>query len=176
MEGKLPKLLTKIEYARHRGVVPSQITKAVQSGKITTVMVNGREMIDPDLADRQMQENTAPWNDKKQKEDEAPNPKLPSYAVSRQYKEAMNAKILEIELDLKSGKVVNTTEVRNTIFNVGRTIRDSFLQLPDRLSGELTSILKKKNPELELDSNDMHVIITKEINKLLEHLVEANKW
>ena len=174
MEGQFPKLLNKSEYAKHRGVVPSQITKAIQSGKITTVMVNGREMIDPDLADKQMEENTAPWNDKK--EQETPNSKIPTYADSRRYKEALNFKIASMEFDIKAGKLVKADDVRNTIFTVGRTIRDSFTQLPDRLSAELTSILKKKNPELELDSNDMHVIITKEINKLLEHLVEANKW
>jgi hypothetical protein len=45
------KLGTKSEYARHRQVQPSAITRAIKAGRITTVTLNGKELIDFEKSD-----------------------------------------------------------------------------------------------------------------------------
>lgn len=52
------RLITKSEYARHRGCAPGAVTAAIGSGRITTVVKDGRELIDPEVADIQWERNT----------------------------------------------------------------------------------------------------------------------
>ena len=53
-----PAHLTQKEYAALRGCAPSAVTKAVQAGRITLVILNGKKMVDVALADRQWSQNT----------------------------------------------------------------------------------------------------------------------
>jgi hypothetical protein len=48
------------EYGRHRGVALRAVQKAIEAGRIRTVMVGVRAMIDSDQADRDWQSNTDP--------------------------------------------------------------------------------------------------------------------
>lgn len=71
------------------------------------------------------------------------------------------ADLKKIELDVKKGKYVLKTEVNKDSFLIARTIRDSLLNIPDRISAELASI------------NDRYIISEKlmvEITTSLEDL------
>jgi hypothetical protein len=52
------RLITKSEYARHRGCQPGAVTAAISTGRITVVQKDGKELIDPDVADIQWARNT----------------------------------------------------------------------------------------------------------------------
>ena len=52
------RLISKSEYARHRGCQPGAVTAAIGTGRITTVIKDGKELIDPEVADIQWERNT----------------------------------------------------------------------------------------------------------------------
>jgi len=52
------RLISKSEYARHRGCQPGAVTAAISTGRITTVVKDGKELIDPEVADIQWERNT----------------------------------------------------------------------------------------------------------------------
>lgn len=52
------RLISKSEYARHRGCQPGAVTAAISTGRITTVIKDGKELIDPEVADIQWERNT----------------------------------------------------------------------------------------------------------------------
>lgn len=53
-----PKLLNLSEYARHRGVSRTAVHRAVQDGRISILMEEGKQLIDPVVADIQWANNT----------------------------------------------------------------------------------------------------------------------
>lgn len=56
----MTRLVSKADYARHRGCHPSAVSHALRSGRITAVEHDGRELIDVETADREWAANTDP--------------------------------------------------------------------------------------------------------------------
>jgi hypothetical protein len=57
----MAKLMTQAEYARSRGLSRAAVCIAIREKRISTVEgLNGRKMLDPDIADREWDENTDP--------------------------------------------------------------------------------------------------------------------
>lgn len=57
MSGKV-NLMTQAEYAQHRGVSRTSVFKAIAANRISTILQDGRKMIDPTVADIQWEANT----------------------------------------------------------------------------------------------------------------------
>ena len=71
------------------------------------------------------------------------------------------ARLAKIEFEERSGKLVNREEVTVAAFTAARTIRDSLLNIPDRVAAMLAA---------ESDSVRTHQLLTDEIRKALGEL------
>lgn len=148
-------------YARHRGVSPEAVSKAVETGRIT---VNANGKIDPKKADREWEANTDPSRNAPRNDAEASTASghgLPPYAQSRAIREAYEARLSKLEYEVKTGKLVNADEVRVAAFNIGRMTRDKLIGLPDRVSSILAGIS---------DSHEIHRLLSAEIRLICEEL------
>jgi len=77
-------------------------------------------------------------------------------------KETAITKIKELDLAEKSGKLINSEKVRECAFDAARQVRDSMLNIPDRVSAILSS---------ERDEIKVREILTREIREALKELV-----
>jgi hypothetical protein len=169
----MAELITAEQYAKHRKVSRVAVHKAEQSGRIRYHIVNGKQMVDPEEADRMWDENTDPTRkslDDQIKADVAESErreKIGSSArVVKVHKDHLDAQIKEIRLKKLKGELVDITKAREEIGKFSRTLRDAYLSLPARVSGVLASIT---------DPNEINKVLTEEIVKILEHLVEYNR-
>lgn len=174
--------MTLNKYARHRGISTTAVRKAIREGRITAKKKKrgrGYEyMIDPDVVDRQWAENTdesKPLNSVSrdpQHRTNPDNPKVPigdqqigaSYAKARAAREGYQARLVKLEYEEKSGKLVNADEVKVANFNAARIARDTLMNIPDRLA----PVLAGKN-----DSNEIHKLLSEEIKRTLEELCNS---
>jgi hypothetical protein len=85
----------------------------------------------------------------------------PNYAQSRAIREAYQARLAKLDFEERSGKLVEVDKVKADAFKVGRTIRDSLLNLPDRIAHELAH---------ETDPAAVHQRLAAEIRQVLEAL------
>lgn len=168
-------------YARHRGVSPEAVSKAVKAGRITT---GSDGKIDPERADREWEANTDPSKPLnsvtgKPKHRKPPgSPKIPGgdveaatgalpggippYLQSRSIREAYLARLSKLEYEEKTGKLVNIDAVRVVGFNAARQARDKLMNMPDRLSPLLAGMD---------DSHEIHRLLSAEIRLLCEELL-----
>ncbi len=167
-------------YARHRGVSPEAVSKAVKTGRITTG-VDGK--IDPKRADREWEANTDPSkplnsvNGTPKHRKPPGSPKIPGgdveaatgalpggippYLQSRSIREAYLARLSKLEYEEKAGKLVNIDAVRVVGFNAARQARDKLMNMPDRLSPLLAGMS---------DSHEIHRLLSAEIRLICEDL------
>jgi len=167
-------------YARHRGVSPEAVSKAVKTGRITAGP-DGK--IDPKRADREWEANTDPskplnsvsGNPKHRKPSGSPKIPggdieaaggalpggIPPYLQSRSIREAYLARLSKLEYEEKTGKLVNIDAVRVVGFNAARQARDKLMNMPDRLSPLLAGMD---------DSHEIHRLLSAEIRLLCEEL------
>lgn len=180
-------------YARHRGVTPAAVTKAVATGRISTEVDprSGRRVIDSDRADREWDENT----DRAKQEGSAAHLKRPSPAaptseiqpdepttqappalppsdpvsasasiqLSRARREHFNAELARLKFERESGKLVEADQVQRRSFDTARIVRESMLNIPDRVAAQLAG---------ETDARRIHELLTGEITKALEAVAE----
>lgn len=143
-------LVTKAEYAKRRGVNPSSVTRAIEAGRITIVVRDGKEMIDPEVADIQWERNTeAKYRPVSTSpavvvEVATPGPNMepaPLYdralaAAKREYHEAHLAQMREEE---RAGALVERAQVVRAATNAGAQLRTTLERLPG-LSLELAAM------------------------------------
>ncbi len=166
--GKVKKLgpMSYREYAKHRGVSPEAVSKAVKTGRISA---SSKGKIDPAIADQEWEANTDPSRNPSRAakatdgEAEAASVSggLPPYAQSRAIREAYEARLSKLEYEVKTGKLINADEVRVVVFNVGRITRDKLMGLPDRVSSILSGLR---------DSHEIHKLLSAEIRLICEEL------
>jgi hypothetical protein len=77
--------------------------------------------------------------------------------------ETIKATLAELELAEKEGRLVDAGKVKAEAFRKGRLVRDSILNIPDRISGELAAIT---------DAHQIHVILSRELRQALEELAQ----
>lgn len=71
---------------------------------------------------------------------EAPEAVPVTYADFRKQRERYQAELSRLEYEEKSGSLVSAEEVRREAFRLGRVVRDSLLNIPDRLAAELAGM------------------------------------
>jgi|SRR6187401_252502 len=161
-------------YARHRGVTPAAVRKAIKSGRITAVGGN----IDPNLADSQWQSNTDESKPRSSVSrgprpalQPSPAPHSPSkshafpealaFAKARAARETYQARLKELELKIKTGKLIPVDEVRVAAFNTNRRARDLLLAIPDRVAAVVAGLS---------DVTEVHRVLTEEFRRVCEEL------
>lgn len=134
MNGKV--LMGLREYARHRNTSLSSVQKAIASGRITTVIIDGAKKIDPITADQDWKENTkaSPTSI------ELSGDENDLYFKSRAEKEKYLALLAKLEYERKCGDVLDKDETRRTIIKLVTETRDALLNIPDRIAPELVAI------------------------------------
>lgn len=156
------------KYSRLRGVTKEAVSKAVREGRIPSFNENGRRLIDPELADQEWQKNTNPSvanEESRQKklgvsiEEDKNNG--PSYSQSRSIREAYQARLAKLSYEEKLEKLVSAEKVKVTAFTTARIVRESVLNIPNKISYQLAT---------ETDSNKIHLILTEALIEALEEL------
>lgn len=156
-------------YAKHRGVSEAAVRKAVKAGRVSKKK-NGK--IDPRTADGEWQKNTDPAQIKKTPSNstESQNQNFsalsgPNYQQSRAIKEAYGAKLLKLQFEKESKKLISVDEVKISAFNAARMTRDRILNIPDRVIPQLVG---------KTNIFEMKEILKTELVKALEELSKAN--
>ncbi|OFZ54968.1 MAG: hypothetical protein A2428_03075 [Bdellovibrionales bacterium RIFOXYC1_FULL_54_43] len=149
-------------YAKHRGVALQAVQKAVKSGRITLVKgAKGKKGIDPASADRQWDETTDPGMQRSQKSEATG-----TFQQARAMREAYRAKEAKLAYEERIGKLVSAERIKTEAFECARMVRDSILNIPNRIAHELAG---------ETDPGKVHALLTVELNKALEELANAGK-
>jgi phage terminase Nu1 subunit (DNA packaging protein) len=145
-------------YARHRGVSPEAVRKAVESGRLerSIVIVRGKpKIIDVDLADREWEANTRAARPPTTKrmvleaedlDDDAPDPDV-TYAEARRRREVelwRQAKIKrqadELDLGTKRGELIPIAEARAAVFDSYTIVRTRLLGVPTRCKQRIAKL------------------------------------
>ena len=164
-------------YAKHRGVTPAAVRKAIKTGRIS--IQNGK--IDPEIADSQWRANT---DETKPRNSVSGNPgglgrtpatpqasafaasgqvlpRTGSYAAARTARETFEARLKELDLKVRTGKLISVDEVRIVAFNTNRKSRDLLLAIPDRVSAVVAGLT---------DASDVHRVLSEETRRACEEL------
>jgi len=166
-----PRLMTKSEYAKHRGVSKPYITKLAKNG----VLVLRGDKVDVRASDTVLDDK--PVDDV----DPPPAPASPSgppprpvaeplgqagasFGQARTIEMVFRAKLRRLEFETKQGRLIEAEAVRKTVADAVRSLRDGILGLPDRLSTVLAA---------ESDSKKVHVTLKTELSRELEALANA---
>lgn len=147
--------------------------KAIHEGRLVASVTrkeSGRYEVDPEKADAEWAANTdsmtgapAHMANRPQQED-APTaePGEPiSYAEARAQHERFKARLAQLELEQREGKLVEADVVKREAFRTARLVRDALLNLPDRVAGELAA---------ETNQFKVHQRLVSEIRRALEDL------
>ena len=173
MADATPALMSKVEYARHRGVSPSYITKLLQNG----ILVMRGKKVDVRATDKVLDDKPLPAIEEPEPEPVRTAPsrsafgeaqpagqQRTSYAEARTIKMVFDAKLARLQFETKQGKLIEAEAVRLRISEHVRALRDGLLGLPDRLSSTLAA---------ESDSRRVHMLLKTEISRELEVLASA---
>lgn len=148
------------------------VSKAVHKGRISTVEYNGKRFIDPEIAKEEWVKNSydpnaeAEYASKEYESGELKTKAYSQYHTSRAMREGLTARMLQIELQQKLGKLVEADKVRVELFNMSRSLRDAYLSLADRLAPRIAPAMEPQ---------EAHAMITEEIVKILENFDEAQR-
>ena len=147
--------------------LPRRVRKAIRQGRVSKGK-NGK--INPKTADKEWGQNTDPAQIKavftEEKPDYSQN-SIPntangtSYQQSRAIKEAYGAKLLRLQFEKESKKLISIDDVKVSAFNAARMTRDRILNIPDRVIPQLVG---------KTNIFEMKEILKAELIKALEEL------
>lgn len=171
----MPDLLSAKAYAKHRGVSLAAVLKAISEERIkASVRRKGPGyQIDVAQADVEWQQNTdsgqgAPAHAKNRQDQPEPtgdhdteDGEPITYAQARAQHERFKARLAQLELEQREGKLVEADAVKRESFRTARLVRDALLNLPDRIAAELAN---------ETNQFKVHQRLVSEIRRALEDL------
>jgi len=165
-----PRLMTKSEYAKHRGVSKPYITKLAKNGVL--VLRGGK--VDVHASDTVLDDKPVDDVDPPPAQASLVGPPRPtaeslgqagaSFGQARTVEMVFRAKLRRLEFETKQGRLIEAEAVRKTIAEAVRSLRDGILGLPDRLATVLAA---------ESDSKKVHVTLKTELSRELEALANA---
>ena len=153
-------LITFTDLAKLKGVSKAAVSKAVKSGRIASAVVQhgNKKLVDKDQAlalwDRNTDASTTFATNKAVIASKNDQPTIippeivhevenlhkgqwPDMNKSRAKREACLARLEEIDVAEKEERLVPVEKVEKDWFSVCRAIRESFMNMPDRLSNQL---------------------------------------
>jgi phage terminase Nu1 subunit (DNA packaging protein) len=143
-----PNRVTKSEYAKLRGCAASAVTRAIKEGRITTIQVDGRELIEVAVADIQWQSNTRPRADSTSAAAVVAAPSVivahevgstTSYEEARRRRETAEANLAEMKQAEMQGTLIRADAVRSAWAAKITGARDALLQIPSRVAPVLAA-------------------------------------
>jgi phage terminase Nu1 subunit (DNA packaging protein) len=170
--------VTIAEFARMKGVTAPAVHKAIDTGRLKKCIVKGigkKPKLDPVIAAQEWELNT--HHAKRTMGADIRKPEIPeqesridgvqqsmgvpSVNQSNAVLTAYKARIAKIEYEERLGKLVPAADVKAEAFKIGRIVRDSMLNIPDRVSAEFAGIT---------NAYEINMRLTEEITKALEAL------
>lgn len=167
------KLVTKAEYARHRGIRKPSVTKLITQDKI---LVTPEGLIDQELSDLLLdnfsQTRSAPKESTQSNIGSGPVAtarknlieRLEStgtYAEKRALLTGYKAELAKLELERAKGKLVDADTVEKAAFDCARKVRDGILSIPIRIAAILAA---------ESSEQKVREYLTAELTQALEEL------
>lgn len=146
-------LLSRREYAAHRGVAVSAVQKAIEAGRIT--LTDGK--IDPEKADKEWTENTNPAYNSPRTNDGLSTP----YHKSKIMKTTYDAMLKKLEYEERAGKLIPIAQVQAEAFAAARTARDHLLMIPRCIAPQIIN---------QTNISDIEYILKQEITSALANL------
>lgn len=183
MQGGKENYCSMSEYARIRGCSHEAVRCAIKSGRLVNSLREkqpGKFEIDPVVANLEWELNT----DKSKQFNIKNKPTHPArmapfirdptapinvdndridLASARLMKEKYAALLAELEFQQKSGILIPAEAVRHEAFKLGRSIRDSMMNIPDRVAAEFAGIS---------DAAEIHMRLSEEIKQMLQALLK----
>jgi len=177
-------LLGITEYSRYRGCALAAVQYALKAGRIQR---NADGLIDTEQADADWERNTMHTNarpgpkPKREAGDSASlnqNTARPDpgdahhqvggvdYAKARAAKEVYAARLTRLEFERRLGNLLPKNEVEVAAFNRFRVLRDSCLNIPNRIAAQLAA---------EQDPMMVHQLLEDEIRRVFESFARQSK-
>lgn len=151
------------------------MTRAIKEGRITTIQVDGRELIEVAVADIQWQSNTRARVDSSSAETTATAPAVivanevgstTSYEEARRRRETAEANLAEMKQAEMQGTLIRADAVRSAWATKITGARDALLQIPSRVAPVLaaTSDLVEVTALLEAELRQALAELSAEVN------------
>ena len=189
-------MLKLAEYAAQLGVVPQAVRKAIGDGRIKKgAKREGRGwVIDPAIANEEWGRNTAPQYRQgeaikagRQRQMAAaaakvahgttatpaghgPPAGMPTMAQGQAIKTAYQAKLLQLEFEERSGKLVSAEDLNRMRFESGRRVRDAVLRIGPQMIGEIAKAAGGLTPDQRAD---VLLVIDRHLVGALEALADG---
>lgn len=161
-------LMSMRQYAKHRGVSPEAVSKAVKRGRISTIsQANGIRKINPEIADKEWAENSdptklrAPTQGEPSAQTVEPN-RGPSIQQSAAVLKAFQARLAKLDFDERSGKLIDVEIVKTKWTALASIVRTKVLGIPTRA--------KQRIPELTAEA---YAILESIARESLEELADG---
>lgn len=154
------------EYARYRGVALKTLKEWIKEGRLENcykIGSNKRKKINWQLADQAIESSSGDRDNDNAVGDNSGQ--VGTLTKARTAKTAMEAQAAKLKFEMLAGSLVKKDEVIKVAKDMGRLTKESMLTLPDRLAPVLAGIK---------DVDDIHKIITEEINTALRNLSTTN--
>jgi hypothetical protein len=161
--------VTVSEYAKRRGIHERSVRRYLADGFIPTAaqIREGRLLfIDQEMADQALSKHATtrkellPPSKKIQAVEKAGTAGL-SFQDARTLTQRYKAALLRLELDEKTGRLMDVEQVKISAFNKAKAVRDTLLNIPDRISPILAA---------EVDPVRVSEILILELKTALEDL------
>jgi phage terminase Nu1 subunit (DNA packaging protein) len=161
-------LMTQAEYARHRKVNRSYISRLAKRGIL--VMRGGKvdvaasdAVLDDRPVDVESQEPVNTVNNPRPPMESVGAAQPTSFAQARTAEMIFRAKLRKLEFEAKSGKLIPADEVKIKWFTLGRQIRDKLLGMPAKLAPQLAALS---------DAREVRELLESEITAILKSVQE----
>lgn len=152
------KMMSMAEYARHKKVSYELIRRYCKQGRITL----DNKKIDPELADKELEENVAINGNSKLAKGSSPSPKVTDtnhtveYNKAKARREKSKADLAELEFKEKAGLLVSVEQVEREAEDLYRRYRDQMLNVVIRatkkLLGETSEFKFRKVLKVEIEN------------------------
>lgn len=154
------------EFATLIGVSRQAVLEAIKRGRLpkSASKVGKLWHVDPELGQVEYKANVdiAKRRNFKGGEPESETESdYPAFNESRAKRVYYEAKLCEMEVKLREGKLIDRDAIRDKSFKLGRQVRDGMLNIPDRIAADLAA---------ETDAFKVHARLTKEIREVLTAL------
>jgi hypothetical protein len=167
------------QYAKHRKVTPEYIRRLIKSGKIPEFALKRhgkRWLVDPEKADAALEKNLSYVNRKNGPNGSVLTSKIKpeltelekrdlTLAECQLLHQKYKAALAELEFKQRSGELLPADEIKAAAFEVGRSVRDSIMNIPPRLGPILAG---------ESDPNRIVKMLNDEFRKALEQLTHES--
>ena len=164
--------ITMAELAKLKNVSRMAVSKKVKAGKLDGAIVNhnGKRLVNKEEAFRLWDLQAPPSKDTtlrkqlKQEIDSKTVDEIPNYAESKAKREHFLAELARLDVEQKKEELILVSDITKSSFEKGRAIRESLINLADRLASQIAG---------ETDPQMIHKLLTDEHTAVLEELVKV---